>query len=335
MLKVILLIYSSLFPVTGGLSIEPCFISYGSYLLWLPLVNSQHFLYAMAFILALLFIAFFFYYRKLVVQKNRMIKLLSEQNKSMLVAQKELLESRDKAKESDRLKSAFLANMSHEIRTPLNAIMGFSSLLQDTDPAEDERAQFLGIIHNNSTRLLNLMDEIFDIAQIESGLVSMHHAPVNVNEMLVGLVTFFNLEKGLSGKDDIQIRVSKANKDNNFKIDTDPKKLRQTIYNLIENSLKYTKEGYIELGYNFIDGSMVEFYVRDTGIGFDADLLDVLFKPFRQADDSNSRKFGGIGLGLTLSQKFVEIMGGKMRADSKPGVGSVFYFTIPYLAETE
>lgn len=283
----------------------------------------------------LIIMAFFFYYLKLVRQKNRMIKLLSEQNKSILKAQQELLESRDKAEESDRLKSAFLANMSHEIRTPLNAIMGFSSLILDTHPADEERKQFVGIIHANSTRLLNLMDEIFDIAQIESGLLSLHRAPCHVNEMLVSLTTFFNLEKGLNGKDNIQIRVHKANKDKAFQIDTDQKKLRQTLFNLIENSLKYTNEGYIEIGYNFVENSMVEFFVSDSGIGFEQEKLDILFKPFRQADDTSTRRFGGLGLGLTLSQKFVKIMGGQMRAESKPGVGSTFYFTIPYTPEEE
>ncbi len=275
-------------------------------------------------------LAFFFYYMKLVTQKTRMIALLSEQNKSILKAQKELGLAKDKAEESDKLKSAFLANMSHEIRTPLNAIMGFSSLLLDPGIEESERKQFVDIIHNNSTRLLSLMDEIFDIAQIESGLAQMQQEPCHVNELLTSLVTFFNLEKSLTGKDDILIRLRKSNKDAGFTIYTDPKKLRQTLFNLVENALKYTNEGSIEIGYELKDGESVEFYVRDTGIGFPQEKLDVLFQRFRQADDSSTRKFGGIGLGLTLSQKFIELIGGEMRAESKPGSGSVFYISLPY-----
>ncbi|NTW23828.1 MAG: hypothetical protein HGA37_03935 [Lentimicrobium sp.] len=285
------------------------------------------------FILALALVAtlaFVIYYVKLVRQKTRMIALLSEQNKSIIKAQKELRIAKDKAEESDKLKSAFLANMSHEIRTPLNAIMGFSSLILDAEIDKEERAQFLNVIHNNSARLLSLMDEIFDIAQIESGLMSMHHEPCLVNELLTSVVTFFNLEKSVTGKDDIQIRMRKANKDNSFMIYTDTKKLRQTLFNLVENALKYTKEGSIEIGYQLKDNAMVEFYVRDTGIGFPQERLDVLFQRFRQADDSSTREYGGIGLGLTLSLKFVELFGGEMRAESKEGQGSVFYVSLPY-----
>ena len=195
-------------------------------------------LYAGLVIALIAFMAFFFYYLKLVGQKNRMITLLSSQNKSILKAQQELAIAKDKAEESDKLKSAFLANMSHEIRTPLNAIMGFSSLLQDKLIDEEERSQFVNIIHANSTRLLSLMDEISDIAKIESGMVQLQKEPCHVNELVMSLVTFFNLEKSLTGKEDIQIRMHKANKDAGFTIFTDPKKLRQTLYNLIENALK-------------------------------------------------------------------------------------------------
>jgi len=275
-------------------------------------------------------LAFILYYVKLVRQKTRMIALLSEQNKSIIEAQKQLRVAKDKAEESDRLKSAFLANMSHEIRTPLNAIMGFSSLIIDAEIDKEERAQFLNVIHNNSSKLLSLMDEIFDIAQIESGLMSMQHEPCLVNELLTSVVTFFNLEKSVTGKDDIQIRMRKANKDNGFMIYTDTKKLRQTLFNLVENALKYTNEGSIEIGYQLKENAMVEFYVRDTGIGFPQDRLDVLFQRFRQADDSSTRQYGGIGLGLTLSLKFVELFGGEMRAESKEGHGSVFYVSLPY-----
>ena len=280
--------------------------------------------------LLLAFMAFFLYYLKLVRQKNRMIALLSEQNKSILKTQKELGEAKDKAEESDKLKSAFLANMSHEIRTPLNAIMGFSSLLQDSLVDAEEKQQFVNIIHTNSTKLLGLMDEIFDIAKIESGMVQLQREPCQVNELIMSLVTFFNLEKSLTGKDNIQIKMHKPNKDTGFTIYTDPKKLRQTLFNLIENALKYTSEGSIEIGYNLKEDSKVEFFVRDSGIGFPQEKLDILFQRFRQADDSTTRQYGGIGLGLTLSQKFVELMEGEMRAESKEGKGSVFYVSLPY-----
>lgn len=269
------------------------------------------------------------YYLRASREKNRMIKLLSDQNKSILNTQEELRKAKEKAEESDKLKSAFLANMSHEIRTPLNAIMGFSSLLLDSGSEEEERRQFISIIHNNSNKLLDLMGEIFDIAQIESGLIIMQREPCQINEVLMSLITFFNLEKGLSGKEHINIRMQKANKDHAFTILTDERKLRQTLYNLIENALKYTNEGFIEVGYQFRENNMVEFYVRDSGIGFPQEKLDVLFQKFRQVEEGHNRNYGGIGLGLTLSKKFVELMGGVMWAESKQGAGSVFYFTLP------
>jgi len=285
----------------------------------------------LAFVLALLLVSgLLIFVLRALREKNRMIRLLSEKNKAILVTQEELRQSKEKAEESDRLKSAFLANMSHEIRTPLNAIMGFSSLLQESEVAEEDKKQFISVIYNNSNKLLDLMGEIFDIAQIETGLIIMQREPCQINELLTGLTTFFNLEKGIAGKDHISIRMQKANKDSAFTILTDERKLRQALFNLIENALKYTSEGYIEVGYNFRNNGMVEFYVKDTGIGFPQEKLDVLFQRFRQVDEGHNRNYGGIGLGLTLSRKFVELMGGEMWAESKQGAGSTFYFTLPY-----
>lgn len=272
----------------------------------------------------------YFYYQRLVKQKNEVINLLQEKNESILLAQDELKHAKEKAEESDKLKSSFLANMSHEIRTPLNAIMGFSSLLLQANPDEEEKKEYVEIIHNNSNKLLDLMDEVFNIALIESGITKMYKEDCPVNELLASLITHFNLEKEQLEKNNVNIRIRRSSKDNSFSLFTDPRKLRQTLYNLIENALKYTDEGSIEIGYELTDNSMVEFYVKDTGIGFPQEKLDVVFQRFRQADDSNTRQYGGIGLGLTLSQKFVEMMGGYMHAESQPGVGSVFYFSIPY-----
>lgn len=249
-----------------------------------------------------------------------------EQSKHL---KQELEEVKKKAEESDKLKSSFLANMSHEIRTPLNAIMGFASLLQQNPGDNGESHEYIEIINRNSNKLLDMMDEVFNIALIESGSTQMYKEECQLNEMISSLVAFFNMEKEMMNKENITLKIKKLNKDNSFAIYTDPRKLRQTLYNLVENAIKYTNEGYIEVGYNLKDDSMVEFYVKDTGIGFPQEKLDIIFKCFRQVDDSNTRSFGGIGLGLTLSQKFVEMMGGRMWAESKPGAGSTFYFTLP------
>ncbi len=281
-------------------------------------------------ILALFIIVLFVMYFRVSAQKDKVISLLREQNKSILKVQEELKSAKEMAEESDRLKTFFLANMSHEIRTPLNAIMGFSSLLNDSALSEEERRQFVNLIHDNSNKLLDVMGEIFDIAQIESGIISMQFEPCPVNELLMNLVSQFNIEKSMIGKEDISIRLKKPNKDAAFSIFTDEHKLRQTLVNLIENALKYTEQGSIEIGYSFREDDKVEFFVRDTGIGFKQEKLDVLFQRFRQVDEGHSRTFGGVGLGLTLSKKFVELLGGDMWAESEIGKGSVFYFTLPY-----
>lgn len=286
-------------------------------------------------ILILVYIFYFLYSRKLIRQNNQLKARLDETNKLYIQVQNELELVKKKAEESDKLKSSFLANMSHEIRTPLNAIMGFSSLLQQTNETDDENHEYIEIIHKNSNKLLDMMDEIFNIALIESGITKMYKENCLINELLTGLVTYFNLEKDLNGKTNVSIRIRKSTRDHSFSIYTDPRKLRQTLFNLIENALKYTNEGYVEVGYELKDNSIVEFYVKDSGMGFPQEKLDVVFQRFRQVDESNTRNFGGIGLGLTLSQKFVEMMGGEMRGVSTPGNGSIFYFTIPYIAYQE
>lgn len=274
-------------------------------------------------------------YRKLLKQNLELNTSLKEANELCINVHNELELVKKKAEESDKLKSSFLANMSHEIRTPLNAIMGFSSLLQQTNDTDDENQEYIEIIHKNSNKLLDMMDEIFNIALIESGITKMYKENCPINELLTGLVTFFNFEKEINGKNNVSIRIRKSARDNSFSIYTDPRKLRQTLYNLIENALKYTNEGYVEVGYDLKDNAIVEFYVKDSGMGFPQEKLDVVFQRFRQVDDSNTRNFGGIGLGLTLSQKFVEMMGGEMRAESSPGNGSIFYLTIPYQTNQE
>lgn len=259
-----------------------------------------------------------------------MIKLLREQNLAILKVHSELKEAKERAEQSEQLKTNFLANISHEIRTPLNAIMGFSALLQDDSLKSSNRDEFTNFIHDNSYKLLELMDEIFDIAQIESGIVPMHFEPCTINKLLVNLAMQFNIQKTLIDKEHINIQVKRNHKDDAFSILTDEQKLKQVLVNLIENALKYTESGNIDFGYELLEDKRIQFFVKDSGIGFHQEKLDVLFERFRQFEEGHSRSFGGIGLGLTLSKKFVELMGGTMWADSTLGVGSTFYFSLPY-----
>jgi signal transduction histidine kinase len=282
-------------------------------------------------LIILILLAYVFIYLPRLISENRKLNTLNADLKAKSEELAVELENvKKKAEESDNLKTSFLANMSHEIRTPLNAIMGFSSLLQQVKPDDEEYGEYVEIINKNSNKLLDMMDEVFNIALIESGITSMYLERCPVNELLTGLVTFFNLEKENEGKENVAIKIKKLSRDSSFCLYTDPRKLRQTLYNLIENALKYTHEGTIEIGYDLIENSMVRFYVKDTGEGFPQEKLDVIFQRFRQVDDSSTRNYGGIGLGLTLSQKFVEMMGGSMWGESSTGKGSVFYFTLPY-----
>lgn len=266
-------------------------------------------------------------------QQARIRKLLNE-NESLVDEIERLKDEihivRQQAGESDRLKSAFLCNMSHEIRTPLNAIMGFCGLIANHTLADGDKVKYASIINRNVDSLLELINDIFDIAQVESQITRVESKPVKINDMLSGLQSWFNLEKSALGKEMVQFRIQKANKDNDFAIISDEYMLRRTLNNLIENALKYSDEGYVDVGYRFGRDSKIEFFVKDEGIGFSKDKLDIIFQQFRQVDETQTRQYGGLGLGLTVAQKFVELMGGNMWAESEPGKGSTFWFSVPY-----
>jgi two-component system, sensor histidine kinase len=235
-----------------------------------------------------------------------------------------------KAGESDRLKSAFLMNMSHELRTPLHAIMGFAGLISNPSMPEEDKITYANIINRNVDSLLEIISDIFDISQSESGVTGVELESVNVNDLLNSLQTWINLEKSNVGKEEIVVKVNKASKDTNFCIYTDGYKLRRALNHLVYNALKYSDEGFIEIGYTFSENKLMDFYVKDDGIGFSNDKLDLMFSQFRQVDETPVRQYGGLGLGLTLAQKFATFLNGKLWAESEPGNGSTFHITLPY-----
>lgn len=236
-----------------------------------------------------------------------------------------------KAGESDRLKSAFLMNMSHELRTPLHAIMGFAGLIANPSMPEDDKITYANIINRNVDSLLEIISDIFDISQFESGATAVEFEQVNVNELLNSLQTWINLEKSNVGKEDIVVKVNKANKDNSFCILTDGYKLKRALNHLVYNALKYSDEGFIEIGYTFSENKVIDFYVKDNGIGFSNDKLEVMFSQFRQVDETPVRQYGGLGLGLTLAQKYATFLNGRLWAESEPGNGSTFWISIPLI----
>ena len=236
---------------------------------------------------------------------------------------------RFKAGEADRLKSAFLCNMSHELRTPLHAIMGFAGLIANPSMPDDDKITYANIINRNVDSLLEIISDIFDISQFESGVTGVEIEAVNVNDLLNSLQTWINLEKSNVGKEDIIVKVNKTNKDNSFSIQTDAYKLKRALNHLVYNALKYSNDGIIELGYTFSENNIIDFYVKDDGIGFSNDKLEIMFSQFRQVDETPTRQYGGLGLGLTVAQKFASILEGRLWAESEPGKGSTFWISLP------
>ena len=233
----------------------------------------------------------------------------------------ELTTARDRAEESNRLKSAFLANMSHEIRTPLNAIVGFSGILASTDE-EEEKQEYVSIIENNNTLLLQLISDILDLSKIEAGTLEFQYSNIDLNKMLNELTSSLQLK---IKSEKVQLTCHLAEK--NCFIHTEKNRLSQLLINLISNAIKFTTEGYIRFGYE-LRGREIYFYVSDTGCGIPKDKQKSIFGRFVKLNSFEQ----GTGLGLSICQTLVEHMGGTIGVDSEEGKGSTFWFTLPYKA---
>lgn len=243
----------------------------------------------------------------------------------------ELIKAKEKAEESDRLKSAFLANMSHEIRTPMNGILGFTELLESPDITDDKRQNFLKIIKQSGSRMLDTVNDLIDISKIETNQMKFVVSEVHVNSEILNLFNFFKLEADQKA---IVLNYTIGLSDKLAIIKTDKSKFDSILSNLIKNAIKFTKKGQIDFGYELITESekkYLKFYVKDTGIGIPLNRVDAVFNRFEQADIEDQLAFQGSGLGLTISKSYIEMQGGKIWLESKEGVGSQFYFTLPYV----
>ena len=238
----------------------------------------------------------------------------------------DLIEAKEKAEESDRLKTAFLMNISHEIRTPMNGILGFTELLKTPGLSGDKQLEFINIIKESGERMLNIINDIIDISKIESGNLDLKIEKANVNSILKDLFTFFTPE---SNAYNIELKVEPGLSDEESQIETDITKLKQILTNLIKNALKFTESGSVKFGYVKKE-NMLEFFVRDTGIGISPENKDIIFDRFVQVDMSHTRKYEGAGLGLSISKAYIELLGGEIRVESELNKGSTFYFTVPY-----
>ncbi len=246
---------------------------------------------------------------------------------SRKIAEAELIAAKEKAEESDKLKTAFLHNVSHEIRTPMNAILGFSALLSEPRLTDKERNQYIDIIFQSGNQLLSIINDIVDLAGIESGQVKINIREVNINTMLREIREQYSYKVK---SENVILHLKTTLSDNEAVTMSDGIRLVQILSNLINNAFKFTKQGRIDFGYSLKDDCL-EFYVKDTGIGIPAEYHSLVFERFYQVDSNVTRQYTGTGLGLSLCKAFVELLGGTIWLNSKPGVGSAFYFTIPYV----
>lgn len=241
--------------------------------------------------------------------------------------EQELITSKEKAEENDRLKTAFLHNISHEIRTPLNAIVGFSSFLNHPDLSIAKRKEFTDIINLSSEQLLSIITDIISVATLEAGQERIHKKDIDINQTVGAVYEQFCIK---SLYPNITIQYHSDIPDNAAQIVTDGVKLIQVLTNLVGNALKYTREGRVEFSCA-IKNNELYFRIEDTGIGIPKHLHSKIFDRFWQVDSTVTREYGGTGLGLSISKAYVELMGGRIWLDSEPGIGSVFHFTVPYV----
>ncbi len=238
--------------------------------------------------------------------------------------EQELVAAKEKAEESDRLKSAFLANMSHEIRTPMNAIIGFASLLSNGNLPPQRQSVYLDLIQDNCYNLLRLIDDIVDISKIEAEQLTLRMELCRVSDIMKEIKGYF--ESIIQSKYPyIELWIDENSENTSLTVYTDLFRVKQIFINLIENALKFTEKGFVRCGHILDIPDMVHFYVMDTGVGIAAENIDLVFQSFRKVDEYSS----GTGLGLSIVKKLLLQMGGTIWVESELGVGSTFHFTLP------
>lgn len=264
------------------------------------------------------------------LNEHSVISLARDISKRKL-AEINMEEAKNKAEESDRLKTAFLANISHEIRTPMNAIIGFSKMVGSSDFDEDEKSTFIDIIITNGKLLLTLINDMISLSKIESNTLVVKNSSCKLNDLMVALFKEFDYD--LEDRRNIRIKVNCENSNPKFSVITDPVLLQSILQKLIDNGIKFTEQGEVEFGYKILESNQLEFFVKDTGIGIDKKDQQLIFERFHQLDNRTIREYEGTGLGLSIAQHYVRLLGGTLLVNSKPGKGSTFSFTIPDVKE--
>jgi signal transduction histidine kinase/ActR/RegA family two-component response regulator len=265
----------------------------------------------------------------------KMVSVLLSNLLSRQRYEEKLLQSKEKAEEADRLKSSFLANMSHDIRIPMTAIIGFSDLLADPDLTIGEREEFIELISKSGLDLLTLVDNIVDVAKIETGQLRINLEDVDLNALLKDLYSVHSKYTKILEHDDLELFLDLNSKYAKLPFKTDVFRFKQVMNNLIDNAIKFTDRGSIRFGVSNVWNDTMEFYIQDSGIGIAEETQHIIFERFSKIDRSYTKEYNGTGLGLAISKSLVEMLGGEIRVVSYPGKGSTFYFTHPLPKEAE
>jgi PAS domain S-box-containing protein len=242
----------------------------------------------------------------------------------------ELVTAKERAEESERLKTAFLANMSHEIRTPLNGILGFTSLMaEDGNLTSENKKEYASIVNKSAEGLLKIINDILDISRLETGKANIEQKPFDLGKTLSTIYSIFQKKLADTGKKEVELIVQKL--DTPLVLNTDETRLIQIFSNLIDNALRFTPKGSVTFGVSKQNENNVEFFVADTGVGIPKEKHEEIFERFSQADNSSTRSYGGTGLGLAIVKKLLELMGSEIIVESESGQGACFRFQLPFL----
>lgn len=248
---------------------------------------------------------------------------------SLKITELKLNEAKDRAEQSDNLKSAFLANMSHEIRTPMNVIIGFSNLLNDAEVSVEERDEFVEHIKNSGNSLLQLIDDIIDISKLDAGQIVQENSRISITRLLAELFAFFNERLQEMGKKDVQLLVNGIRENVDWTVMADGAKINRIFRHLLSNAVKFTGTGYVEFGVKMTSPDVLLFYVQDSGIGIAREKQGMIFERFSRVMTGTREEYGGTGMGLAICKGLTELMGGTIWVESNLGAGSTFYVSLP------